>query len=381
MTFAMSHMLSHFLGFLNNKTRREKKSTQKQTTTTTSKISKTKQQHNPGNGQQFVGVRTLYASERNMYANYNNHIGFMRFYFLASVAGSAFHTNFAGVVADASSYDNGISMADFTYEGAACCSLNFKNCTEDGWCGESKEACEQTCPSPSKLIWFEDGPLVIDEANGDLDCLERWKTCNNSALDGTDYLGTDVCCPGLVCYEKNPYYSQCMHPADLNCSDILAAGDVAIIGLNSDNPDEVLLVALEDLPSGLELFLTDNAWMGNSFRNGDFYPDYDGTIKVSTISYMVHSSSSSSPSEACRLPLLSVLLSPTSLFATPVNDIFGVDFFLNCFILLTPLPLFPFLFTNGITTNNKSLKNVTFLFVAVHCSLRWSPERDSFRLR
>eukprot|EP00526_Cylindrotheca_closterium_P006820 CAMPEP_0113637648 /NCGR_PEP_ID=MMETSP0017_2-20120614/19713_1 /TAXON_ID=2856 /ORGANISM="Cylindrotheca closterium" /LENGTH=752 /DNA_ID=CAMNT_0000548699 /DNA_START=205 /DNA_END=2463 /DNA_ORIENTATION=+ /assembly_acc=CAM_ASM_000147 len=58
-----------------------------------------------------------------------------------------------------------------------------------------------------------------------------------------------------------------------DCQD-LKAGDVQIIGVHSDNPDEIALVALQDLPANLELYLTDDAWTGNGFRGSE------GTVKL-----------------------------------------------------------------------------------------------------
>ena len=54
----------------------------------------------------------------------------------------------------------------------------------------------------------------------------------------------------------------------------LTAGDVQIIGVHSDDPDEVALVALQELPANLELYLTDDAWTGDGFRGSE------GTVKV-----------------------------------------------------------------------------------------------------
>ncbi len=49
------------------------------------------------------------------------------------------------------------------------------------------------------------------------------------------------------------------------------AGDVCIIGMNTDNPDEVLLVSLVDLPSGTVLYFSDNEWDASSstFNSGE----------------------------------------------------------------------------------------------------------------
>lgn len=62
-----------------------------------------------------------------------------------------------------------------------------------------------------------------------------------------------------------------------SCQD-LKGGDVQIIGAHSDNPDEIALVALENLPAKMELFLTDDAWTGNGFRGSE------GTVKVCLLS-------------------------------------------------------------------------------------------------
>lgn len=49
---------------------------------------------------------------------------------------------------------------------------------------------------------------------------------------------------------------------------ILSPGDLGIIGFNSDNPDEVAMVALTDIPSGTTFKFTDNGWKlpENEFR-------------------------------------------------------------------------------------------------------------------
>mmetsp|Transcript_38460 Transcript_38460/g.115321 ORF Transcript_38460/g.115321 Transcript_38460/m.115321 type:complete len:747 (-) Transcript_38460:197-2437(-) len=49
----------------------------------------------------------------------------------------------------------------------------------------------------------------------------------------------------------------------------LTGGDVMIAGYNADNPDSVALVALADLPGGVELYLTDAAWTGSNFKSNE----------------------------------------------------------------------------------------------------------------
>lgn len=80
------------------------------------------------------------------------------------------------------------------------------------------------------------------------------------------------------------------------CND-WSAGDVMVIAVNSDNPDIVALVALSDLSGGTDLYMTDNAWTGTSFRSNEgtvkvchFFPSYynsDHHTFLLTISYCV----------------------------------------------------------------------------------------------
>ena len=58
-----------------------------------------------------------------------------------------------------------------------------------------------------------------------------------------------------------------------DCSSLLP-GDIMVTLVNSDNPDLVAFVALSGIAGGMQLFATDNAWMGSSFRTNE------GTIMV-----------------------------------------------------------------------------------------------------
>jgi hypothetical protein len=62
------------------------------------------------------------------------------------------------------------------------------------------------------------------------------------------------------------------------CTD-LVPGDVQVIAFNSDNPDAITLVALENLPSDLDLYITDNAWTGSSFQSNE------GILKVNNVEW------------------------------------------------------------------------------------------------
>ena len=42
-----------------------------------------------------------------------------------------------------------------------------------------------------------------------------------------------------------------------------------IIGFNSDNPDQILLEVISDIPGGTTFYITDNEWNGTSFNSGE----------------------------------------------------------------------------------------------------------------
>ncbi len=63
----------------------------------------------------------------------------------------------------------------------------------------------------------------------------------------------------------------------------LSAGDIAIIGVGVDN-EEILLVALADIPSGQSVFITDDEWNGSSFNSGEgFYEWVTPSITAGTV--------------------------------------------------------------------------------------------------
>ena len=49
----------------------------------------------------------------------------------------------------------------------------------------------------------------------------------------------------------------------------LNAGDIAILGFQSDDPDKFAFIVLTDLDGGTEIKFTDNGWTGTGFRTGE----------------------------------------------------------------------------------------------------------------
>ncbi|MUU77856.1 lamin tail domain-containing protein [Winogradskyella endarachnes] len=66
-------------------------------------------------------------------------------------------------------------------------------------------------------------------------------------------------------------------------SQTLSPGDLAIIGLGVDD-ENILVVALEDIPSGESVFFTDEEWNGTSFNTGEgFYEWITPVITAGTV--------------------------------------------------------------------------------------------------
>lgn len=57
----------------------------------------------------------------------------------------------------------------------------------------------------------------------------------------------------------------------------LVPGDLYFYMVQSQIPNQIGIVGFADMPGGLEIFLTDNAWTGESFQTNE------GTLKVSNI--------------------------------------------------------------------------------------------------
>ena len=51
---------------------------------------------------------------------------------------------------------------------------------------------------------------------------------------------------------------------------VLSPGDIALVGFNFDDPDELAFVLLRNIGSGTQISFTDNGWLSsNAFRTGE----------------------------------------------------------------------------------------------------------------
>jgi hypothetical protein len=154
------------------------------------------------------------------------------------------------------------------------------------------------CPRPEKndnnqmaylsqlLEWHIADEVDDAERNRNDRACELWQGNRNIFVDHPELVAKIYGTPQTANHPNGYNYCQNVDneqptpsPAPIDqtirsCSD-LSPGDVQVIAINSDNPDSVTFVTLETLPGGLTLYMTDNAWTGDSFLSNE------GTIMVS----------------------------------------------------------------------------------------------------
>lgn len=68
-----------------------------------------------------------------------------------------------------------------------------------------------------------------------------------------------------------------------NECDAFEAGDFAFVFVNSVDPgDELSLFLFNDVPAGMKLYLTDNAWTGSTFQSDEGSLEVSGRFCVAT---------------------------------------------------------------------------------------------------
>jgi len=116
------------------------------------------------------------------------------------------------------------------------------------------------------LKWHEQDPVDDAERIRNMQVCQAWQGNRNPFVDYPELASSIFGTPNPDPVGGNGY--PCGLPdqvLDGTCSG-LSAGDVMVVTMNADNPDVVALVALSDVSEGTDLYMTDNAWTGSSFR-------------------------------------------------------------------------------------------------------------------
>jgi endonuclease I len=129
------------------------------------------------------------------------------------------------------------------------------------------------------LEWHAADPVSDEEAARNQNACRYWQGNRNPFVDFPDLVTKFYGQPQQIDPGSRTYPSCLNIPtsaptaASNECNE-LQPGDVFIYVVESDDPDGVGFMALEDIPAGLDLFMTDNAWTGTTFLSTE------GVVKV-----------------------------------------------------------------------------------------------------
>lgn len=162
---------------------------------------------------------------------------------------------------------------------------------------EGEEDIPETMAYRSVLLqWHLDDPVSVFERQRNQRVCERWQGNRNPFVDFPNLLveklimdqSDELCDNNSTPTPQAPSATTTPAPAvpvapnttptapSSSCDD-LQTGDVLFVAAFSDNPDVVALVALEQLDESLDLYLTDNAWTDEQFRENE------GVVRLSLL--------------------------------------------------------------------------------------------------
>ena len=130
------------------------------------------------------------------------------------------------------------------------------------------------------LEWHEEYPPTEAEETRNTKACERWQGNRNPFVDFPElanmFFGEPQSRPydcSLSPTSPTPAPATVDPSTDSSCTD-LSPGSIMVIGVNSDNPDVVSMVALTNIAEGTKIIMTDNAWTGTNFRSNE------GTVEM-----------------------------------------------------------------------------------------------------
>lgn len=102
----------------------------------------------------------------------------------------------------------------------------------------------------------------------------------------------------------------------------LAAGDIAIIGVNVDDPDSFAFVVLTDIEAGTQITFTDNGWNGTGFRTGEgvYTYTFQNAVPAGTVINVGTTGMSFSGSGDSIIAYQGTAANPTFLYAIDLAD-------------------------------------------------------------
>jgi hypothetical protein len=129
------------------------------------------------------------------------------------------------------------------------------------------------------LKWHYDDPVDESELLRNNATCSKWQGNRNPFIDFPELVAQffgepDEILPGTTIYSK--CITPTMEPtATPNECSSLSAGDVQVILMNSDEPDQITFFTLDLIPAGIEyIYLTDDAWDGTKFAGKE------GTVRI-----------------------------------------------------------------------------------------------------
>lgn len=143
---------------------------------------------------------------------------------------------------------------------------------------------EKACYWQGNRNPFVDFPNIVEDVYGTdvasrpYDCPPTPAPASDEANETSSPSASPVAAPSEAAPSPGAAPTAGSAPSDgtATCSNTLRAGSVAVVGLNSQNPDTVALVALSSIPAGISLYMTDNGFDGTALRQDE------GVIKYTT---------------------------------------------------------------------------------------------------